>query len=255
MSVKEFELREEKFGWKNEYANGFAYITPRDHGILMKIEIAPRKIENSLEITSVTKAAKDELDKLFFRAFVDSVEYCDYAKSEVRRRAQIEIEKFFEGRRGKTHLKSSKIAVSPRAKKIIGACLVTKYKYGFRNEILFVDPKYQRKGIGTILVSEVINDLNRNGEKTFWSEHHICNELSRRWHEKFGFVEVTDIMTAKFRRNYFRSEVWRNEQLGNREKIAELKLLQKAAEKVVEELEKIREKDFEAAHLSWKYDF
>lgn len=138
---------------------------------------------------------------------------------------------------------------------MIGACLVTKYKYGFKNEILFVDPDCQRKRIGTSMVSAVLNDLYGKCEKNFWSEHHICNELSRSWHEKFGFVEVTDIMTAKYRRNYFRSEIWRNEQLGNHQKTAELKLLNEQAEKDVKTLEEIEKRDFEAAWLRWKYEF
>ncbi len=253
MTVEEFEICEVPFGWKDEYSNGFAYITPRPHGVMMKISVKPRNVKSTAEIKSISEASASELVELFYNSFVESVEYLNRTKTEVRRNAAREIRNFFVGRRGIPQPELSKIAVLNGEK--VGACLVSKFKFGYKNEIIFVHPKFQRQKIGATLVSSVLNDLHAIGEDTLWSEHHICNELSANWHHKFGFMEVTDIMTAKYRRNYYRHAVYRNEKLNDAVKLKELKPLLKKAEKEVERLEKIEEKDRHAAWMSWRYDY
>lgn len=253
MTVEEFEVADFPFGWKDEYCDGFAYFTPREHGVLMKIDLEERKIETSIEIQSISEASLTDLTELFYDSFVDSVEFYGLKKSEIRSESERNIKSFFNGERGIPQIELCRIA--KKEKKLIGACLIAKYKYGFKNEILFVDSAQQRKGIGTALVTDILNNLHKKKEEIFWSEYHICNELSANWHKRFGFMEEPDIMTAKFRRSYLRHQVWRNEKLGNLEKVEELKLLLKQAESEVDRLEKIEEEDFDAAWLRWKYDF
>lgn len=256
MTIEEFELAEFPFGWKDEYCDGFAYLTPREHGVLMKTAVQSRQTQPAVVINPIESATFEELCELFFAAFVESVEFCDYTKTEIRREAQKNVKKFFDGKRGIPSLELSRVAVSPKAKKkLIGACLVAKYKYGYKNEILFVRPKMQKIGVGTALVSAVLNDLTEMGEKVFWSEYHICNKTSEAWHRKFGFIEETDILTAKFRRSHLRRQMWRNEKLVNSQKNEELKPVLLKAEAEVERLQKIEEIDFDAAWLSWKYDY
>lgn len=216
MTIEEFSLAEVPIGWKDEYFNGYAYITPRQHGVMMKIRVEKREIVNPFEIKPVAETKKIELSALFYESFVDSVEYLGYSKSEVKKESVKEINNFFKGNRGIPQLDLCKITVLEN--KLIGACLVSKYKYGFKDEIIFVHPKHQRKGVGNALISHVLNDLHQRGEEFFWSEHHICNELSASWHKKFGFVEVTDFMTLKYRQNYYNHEIYRNEHFGNKEK-------------------------------------
>lgn len=236
MTVEEFEVADFPFGWKDEYCDGVAYFTPREHSVLMKIDVRERKFETSVEIQPASDSNLAELTELFYVSFVDSVEFCNQKKSEIKRESEKNIKNFFDGERGIPQIELCRI--TRKEKKLVGACLISKYKYGFRNEILFVDPKHQRKGIGTALVTDVLNNLHKRKEKIFWSEYHICNELSADWHKRFGFVEEPDIMTAKFRKSYLRHQVWRNEKLENFEKVEELKPLLKHAESEVERLEK-----------------
>ena len=253
MTVEEFHLAEVPFGWKDEYFDGFAYITPRSHGVLMRMAVELRQVETSSEILPISETTSEKLSKLFYETFVESVEYCDWKKSEIRKTSVKQITNFFNGKRGIPQPDFCKIAVLNN--KLVGACLVSKYKYGFKNEILFVHPNFQRQGIGNALVSGVLNDLYNIGEKVFWSEHHICNELSANWHRKFGFVEVTDITTARLRRNYYAHEIYRQEYVGNTKKVMELTAILDKVEAEVERLEKIEDENFGAAWLSWKFDF
>ncbi len=256
MTIEEFHLAEFSFGWKDEYCDGFAYFTPRRHGVLMKMPVEKRQINTSGGIQPISKVTVEELIELFYAAFVDSVEFCDYTKAEVRKCAKSNIREFFDGERGIPQLELCRITVLPDEKNnLVGACLISKYKYGFKNEILFVHPGCQNKGIGTGLVSSVLNDLHQRGEKILWSEYLICNERSASWHKKFGFVEEPDIMTAKFRRNFLRHEVWRNQESGNTKRAGKLKPALEQAEAEVERLAEIEKIDFGAAWLSWKYDY
>ncbi len=256
MTIEEFETAEFPFGWKDEYCDGFAYLTPREHGILMKIPVEKRRVANVAVIKPIDSASVGQLSELFYAAFVESVEFCDYTKSEIKRLARKNVKSFFDGKRGIPALELSRVAILPRAENsLVGACLVSRYKYGYKNEILFVRPEMQKNGVGTALVAAVMNDLSDADEKIFWSERHICNEASGAWHEKFGFVEEPDIMTAKFRRNYLRRKLWHHEKLANTEKTKEIKLLLWRAEIEVERLQAIEEVDFGAAWLAWKYDF
>jgi predicted N-acetyltransferase YhbS len=253
MTIEEFEVCEVPFGWKDEYYDGFAHITPRAHGVMMKMPVEQRNVETVAEIKPFSEASKRELVELFYDSFVDSVEYVNRTKEEVKKNATREIRNFFGGKRGIPQLELSKIAVLDNRK--VGACLVSKYKFGYKDEIIFVHPKYQRKNIGSALASAVLDDLDELGEKFFWSEHHICNELSASWHRKFGFMEETDIVTARLRESYYRREVYRNEKLNKQSKLKELRPLLEKAEKEVKRLQKIEDEDFQAAWLSWKYDF
>ena len=213
MTIEEFEVCEVPFGWKDEYCDGFAYITPRQQGVMMKIPVDQRNVETIAEIKPISEASKRELVELFYESFVDSIEYVNRTEEDVKRNAAREIRNFFEGKRGIPQLELSKIAVMDNRK--VGACLVSKYKFGYKDEIIFVHPKYQRKNIGNALAAAVLNDLDELGEEIFWSEHHICNELSASWHRKFGFTEETDIVTARLRENYYRREVYRYEKFND----------------------------------------
>ena len=256
MTIEEFELASYSFGWKDEYCDGFAYYTLREHGVLMKIEIENRNIKSSVEIKPISETTVEKINKLFYDSFVDSVEFCNQTKRRIKESAVENVNDYFEGNRGIPVAELSRVAFAPNDKrKLVGACLVSKYKYGYKNEIIFVAPEKQNQGIGTHLAANLLNELHKIGEKVLWSEHHICNVQSEQWHKKFGFEEVTDIMTAKFRRNFYRHEVWRRERLEINEELNDFKVKLNEAEKEVERLEAIEEKDFGAAWLRWKYDY
>lgn len=256
MTIEEFELAPYPFGWKDEYCDGFAYYTPREHGVLMKIAVENQNIKSSVKIKPISETTVEKINKLFYDSFVNSVEFYNQTKRQIKESAVKNVNNYFEGNRGIPVADLSRVAFALNDKRnLIGACLVSKYKYGYKNEIIFVAPENQNQGIGTNLAANLLNELHKIGEKVLWSEHHICNVQSERWHKKFGFEEVTDIMTAKFRRNFYRHEVWRRERLQIIEGLDDFKIKLNEAEKEFERLETIEEKDFGAAWLRWKYDY
>jgi GNAT superfamily N-acetyltransferase len=253
MTWEEFDFAEIPLGWKAEYFDGYAHITPRHHGVMMKIKVEPREIKSSVKIELISATTPEDLSKLFYSSFVKSVEYVGCTKYRVKKASIREVDNFFAGKRGIPQIDLCKIAFFND--NLIGACLVSKYKFGFKDEILFVHPKHQRKGVGNALVSSVLNDLNNLGETIFWSEHHICNELSAKWHRKFGFDEVTDFMTLKYRRSYYKQEIYRLEHFGDFENIPQLKEKLEKVESEIKRIENLEEKDYRAAWGTWKYEY
>ena len=50
MTWEEFENHKIPLGWKAEYFDGYAYITPRHHGIMVKIKVEKREIQSNAEL-------------------------------------------------------------------------------------------------------------------------------------------------------------------------------------------------------------
>jgi hypothetical protein len=47
------------------------------------------------------------------------------------------------------------------------------------------------------------------------SRYHIGNDASRRWHQRFGFIEEPDLQRAQLYCTAARQELWRRERMGN----------------------------------------
>lgn len=253
MTFEEYDTMPWRFGWKHEYWDGYARVTPRYDSILVKMSVKPRAVETAARIVNIEQISVKNLEKLFFDSFVETVEYCDYKRADVKKSAAKNIEKFFSGERGEPVLELSCAAILDD--ELAGAALITKRKYGVKLEILFVQPKFHGKNIATALAATVLNDLSARGVTAFWSEHRACNQPSARWHQTFGFEEVPDLRIAQMRYYYFKHEVWRLEKLGENAELGNAKTLLKKAEIEYEKLEEVRKSEgFEAAHIMWKYD-
>ena len=64
-------------------------------------------------------------------------------------------------------------------------------------DMLFVRPEWHRKGIATAMVAAALNTLHSSGVRTLASQYVLGNEESRAWHQRFGFVEETDLLLVR----------------------------------------------------------
>jgi hypothetical protein len=64
------------------------------------------------------------------------------------------------------------------------------------------------------MVATEVNHLAVLGVETLSSAYHICNESSREWHHRFGFVDVYDQMYIRLKYAWYRNEIWRRGKLG-----------------------------------------
>jgi len=77
MSPDEFELMPHPFGWKVEYWDGMAHLTPREYNIKVKLALKPHEAVSSERIRPVDRRLKGQMIEIFFETFRDSVEFCN----------------------------------------------------------------------------------------------------------------------------------------------------------------------------------
>lgn len=225
MSVEEFELLPMRPGWKYEYGDGRAHITPREHGVVVAMSVTERRVNKSLVLRRATSADAPELTSAFLEAFIDSVEYCDWKAEKISDAADKAIQSHFAGERGKPHL-ASRVAMGFDRERgcdsIVGAALLAHAPRYSILDLLFVRPAWQRRGIATALLTDAMSELHDGGEAILKSAYHSANEVSMNWHNRFGFVEEPDLMRARLYSSAARHELWRREKLGgltNRERV------------------------------------
>ena len=193
MTVEEFELMERELGWKYEYWDGKAHISPGHRIITTSLNIKPRSSESPCELRAVEKKYEPGLVSSYLAAFRDSMEYCDWEEGRLVDSAKKVVTGFLSGERGKP-LRASRLAsVSQpgvQEPSVVGAALLVRRNDGCPLlDGLFVSPEWQRKGVATALVSSAIGELCRGGIKVLQSAYVLGNHQSRAWHRRFGFVE------------------------------------------------------------------
>jgi GNAT superfamily N-acetyltransferase len=254
MTAAEFEGFPVPFGWKAEYWGGFARMSPWQQSFMLKVAVRLRAVTANANIVPLAETNPEALSRLFYHAFAQTVEYCGHTQKQVRAAAVDAISDFYGGKRGLPQWGLSWVARLPtRRNTLVGACLVSRYTYGFKLEMLFVHPKHQRSNIAAALVARVMDGLNGLGETTLWSERHVANEASAWWHRKFGFVEEPELGTAALLRNHYARELRRHEQAGDLPESLRLKTLLALAETELARLQAIEATDFGAARLMWRY--
>jgi RimJ/RimL family protein N-acetyltransferase len=222
MSIEEFELMKRPFGWKVEYWDGKARLSPREYHVWTKLELEHRKIDESCQIVPIDLSFKEQAIATFFEAFQDSVEFCNWTTESIRTHAQKNINNYFQGVRGKP-LPVSQIALEPNSDRLIGLALfVEKKEANVELDLLFVKPPYQRTGIATQMVTSGINTLLEDGVQELRSAYHICNEDSHNWHQKYGFKDIPEQFYCRLKYSWYRQEIWRQEKLGEMNNLEEL---------------------------------
>ena len=217
VSFEEFELLPRRPGWKYEYWDGQAHISPRHQSVSVALRGNPATAATACLLRPVAAADQGQLASAYVEAFRDSIEYCDWTDARIEEQAREGIERFFGGRRGQP-LAASRLAMdgSPDASKpsVLGAALLVQVAPGTALlDLLFVVPSRQRQGLATALVSAAVQELRARRIHRFESRYHLGNEASRAWHRRFGFVEEPDLFLAQSMVHHFRHEIRRRERL------------------------------------------
>src|SRR3990172_8963645 len=185
MSFAEFRLLPRDPGWKYEYFDEMAHITPRARVATVRVAVDSRRSESPLPLRGVVASDREGLVAAYVATFADSAEYCDVPLKGVSRSARENMRGFYAGDRGET-LPSSCVAVDEAAgdlaEVVAGAALVTRAKDGCPLlDMLFVRPRWQRRGLAAALVSWSLRRLLEEGEATLRSLYLLANEPSRAW--------------------------------------------------------------------------
>jgi len=250
MSWERFEELPPHPGWKHEYWDGVAHITPGARFAVVRMNVHPRSLRSPLEIRAVNATDESPLVSAYLDAFRDTVEYCDWEEEDIARSALENVRSFFAGGRGEALSSSSGLALDPDSEDTIeavaGAVLLVRTRDGSPIlDMLLVRPRWQRRGLATALLSWCLEELQRRGETILRSRYHLANEPSRAWHQKVGFTEEPDLLLAKLYLRCAAQELRRREKLGELRDEERSGLLseKESWERRVEELERIAEEE------------
>lgn len=229
ISIEEFRLMDHPFGWKAEYFNGKAHLTPREYIVRTQLKLQHQAIYISDRIVPVDPLRQEQMIETFSEAFEDSVEFCDWPLEEINIHARKNITNYFRGTRGTPHPASRMVLEldcdplslrdAPRAEglrqRIIGLALFTeKEPEQIDLDLLLVQPSQQRMGIATQMVASATNSLYAAGVRDLTCGYHVCNDHSRDWQYKFGFEDILEYFYCKSKAAWYRNEIWRWEKLG-----------------------------------------
>src|SRR5205823_10481348 len=94
MAIEEFHLLPRVPGWKYEYWDGQAHITPGHLIVRASAEVVPRSVEAPCPIRGVVAADEPGLTRAFLEAFQGSVEYGGWPAKRVVEEARENVRTF-----------------------------------------------------------------------------------------------------------------------------------------------------------------
>lgn len=181
MTWEEWECLPWRFGWKHEYWDGHAHLTPRQDHVHVRVEprprVAARSVADSLSVQPVDPTDAQGLVAVFIEAFEHGVEFCDWPAKEIHEHARRNIADYFAGRRGTPLLSASRLALGEGGY-IAGAALLSEREAGPTLDLLMVRPDFRRRGTASILVGVAVDELQAQGATVLRSVHCVANEES-----------------------------------------------------------------------------
>lgn len=252
MAFEAFERLPRKPGWKYEYFNGEAVLSPNSLCAVTTVAVATRTVRSRFPLRSVTPVDESPLIDAYLEAFKDTVEYCDWPAEAVERSAHEAIQKFW-----KPGEASSGLAVADKHREdpcVLGAALVIEGRSGPVLDLLFVRPRWQRQRLATVLVGAVLGRLHDGGARHLTSRYLLANEASRAWHRSFGFVDEPDLWVARAYHRCARHAVWRTAQMGGVDERERVRLEEATLRwgREVERLERLADEKGLDAVLPWR---
>ena len=216
MSFAEWELLPYQPGWKYEYWDGCAHITPNHQVAVTTAAVTPRQVKAPCPLRPVRSEDEGLLLALYMEAFADNQAFCDFTEERFVEAARRDLRESFRGHRGAL-LPASRVAVESEAAHAppVGAALLSRDSgYGPVLDLIFIRPTWQRRGLATALAATAMNALYEAGEKTVTSCYQLANVASQAWHQGFGFVELPDLRYAQAYRRRAKQALLRHAQQG-----------------------------------------
>jgi RimJ/RimL family protein N-acetyltransferase len=216
MSFEEWELLPYQPGWKYEYWDGRAHITPNHQTAVTTAIVTPRPVNAPCALRRVLPEDEAPLLAVYMEAFAENQAFCDYTDAQFLDAARRDLRDSFTGHRAPL-LTAARVAVATEAtgEQLVGAALLSRDReYGPVLDLLFIRPLWQRRGLATALVSSAMHALHQTGEGTLTSCYQLANAASQAWHRGFGFSERPDLRYAQAYHRRAQQELFRREKAG-----------------------------------------
>jgi len=209
ITIEQFHELPTNSAYKYEYFDNAAWLTPRPKGYLAALDLRPmgpaEPVEVHREPVSVRPLREtdwDALPKLFAHAFHRTAPFAGLDDATGLEAAAACLGKTREGGDGPLVASACFAAVDDRDRPL-GAALVTRLEDEDRDWYadlgpapaaghphltwIFVAPMMTRHGVGSLLLSAVVDALRAAGDTLLASTFLLGNESSTLWHWRSGF--------------------------------------------------------------------
>jgi GNAT superfamily N-acetyltransferase len=208
MSFEAYERMEQRLGWKHEYWDGAARLSPQESAV----GTFRRRLDSALVShwsrhahECVRVAHPDDapaLVELFLHAFDDAVEFAGWPERHYHRNAHETVASFFGGpdarQIARPGRRESSFVVASNDR-LLAALLVRSSGSGPIVEPVMVHSAHRRHGLASALLAVSIEALRNDGETVLLSRCHLGNPPGLGWHEASGFEEVPSYFSATHR--------------------------------------------------------
>ena len=112
MTLEEFCLMPQEFGWKYEYFDGKAWVRPWEWHVFLEADVPHTDASASSAIRPLRPEDAEDLIEAFGETFDSSIEFCDYSDEQFRSFARKRVQNILAGRKGALD-PSSRVARTP----------------------------------------------------------------------------------------------------------------------------------------------
>lgn len=211
-------------GWKYEWHVKLgADVTIRPFGPHYRIPVERSATSAPCEVRSVKWKDVATLKAAFTEAFNGYTDYLYCTEKQLLKLGSAVLRDFFALGRDSLCRRASCLAVDPEnPARVIGAALLVPANKAVRMppkvatqlQPVFIVPGWQRRGIATALVAEVLRRLGEAGQEALVSGCSDYNAVSKRFHVSFGATEILRYYARRPLFYWARNEIWRREHLG-----------------------------------------
>lgn len=214
MTADQFKKIPREPGWKYEYYNEKAHITPAE--MVAVVELAPSSLPvwiprpDGIHFERLDEPF-DALAEAAYETFEDSMDYCDWPKESIRQNLGKHLEKWAASE-DKDVKQSSRIAWSEETGEVAGVLMIQRNKSGTGPKIslVFTSPSYRGNGIATTMLLDAWKILEDELDSPrLRSTYTLGNHQAKRWYKFAGFCEVSSLLVARHRLNIARQNLAR----------------------------------------------
>jgi GNAT superfamily N-acetyltransferase len=234
MSFDEFERMEHRLGWKHEYWDGAARLSPQESAVVaLRLPLdrplpVNRPPLNGGRVRLVCPDDEAALVELFVRTFDDAIEFAGWPETDYHRHARESTASFFGlpsgSRAGRSGRRDASFLIEIGTS-VLGAVLVRSADRGPIVEPIMVDAAHRRGGLATALLAASIESLRSHVEAALFSRCHLGNAASVAWHAANGFEEIPGYFVALHRWRHFASLARHSDSAGQSHEAERMRVL------------------------------
>jgi GNAT superfamily N-acetyltransferase len=253
MSIEAFGRLEHRLGWKHEYWDGAARLSPQETAVVAFQRPAGgptafgQILPKSWSLRAVRADDERALADLFIEAFDDAVEYVGWPDDTYQLNARDILASFFgkPTRRAHHDRPPGRPEVSYACvfgEQVLGAALIRSIRQGPVLEPIMVHPTHQRQGLATVLLSASLAALSQRGVTTLYSRCHLGNAAGLAWHEKNGFQEIPNYFAATHRWRHYAGLAEHFEDAGQPDRASDMRKLAQQWEAILQQFEQSKDR-------------